>query len=67
MLHLTFEVTVHLMEAAWQVMPDGRRKLEPLPPLDHKNVAYQAFNKDLYQEHAEVAKLTPVEVSTNPC
>ena len=43
-------------------VPDGRRKLEPLPPLDHSSITYQDFTKDLYQEHAEVANLTPAEV-----
>ena len=41
---------------------DGRRKIEPLPPVDHASIAYADFNKDLYQEHAEVAKLAPAEV-----
>ena len=40
----------------------GRGKTEPLPPVDHASIAYAEFNKDLYQEHAEVAKQTPAEV-----
>lgn len=32
-----------------------KRKIEPLPPLDHSTVEYDPFNKDFYEEKPSVS------------
>lgn len=39
-----------------------KKSIDPLPPVDHSNVDYDDFNKDFYEERAEVAAMTPAEV-----
>lgn len=35
-----------------------KREVEPLPHFDHSTVKYEPFDRFLYQEHEEIAKLT---------
>ena len=37
---------------------DKKKKIEPLPNVEHSSVKYEPFNKDFYEEHEEIAKLT---------
>lgn len=39
------------------------KAIEPLPPIDHKNIEYDEFGKDFYEESAETAAMTPADVS----
>lgn len=39
-----------------------KKSIDPLPPVDHSNVDYDDFDKDFYEESAEVAAMTPAEV-----
>lgn len=32
-----------------------KRKIEPIPPLDHTSVDYEAFNKDFYEEKPSIS------------
>lgn len=36
--------------------------IEPLPPVDHSQIEYEKFEKNFYQEHAEIDKLTKEQV-----
>jgi len=36
--------------------------IDPLPPIDHDTINYDKFEKNFYEEHAEIKKLTPAEV-----
>lgn len=36
-----------------------KKEVDPLPPLDHSKIIYEAFERNFYQEHAEIQKLTP--------
>ena len=38
------------------------KAIEPLPPVDHKNMEYDEFGKEFYEESAETAAMTPAEV-----
>ena len=39
-----------------------RKKIEPLPPLDHGAIEYDDFAKDFYEEAPAIAAMTPAEV-----
>lgn len=36
----------------------------PLDPIDHSEIEYEPFNKNFYEEHEDIAKLTPQQVQT---
>ena len=38
-----------------------RKRIDPLPPVDHDSIAYDDFAKDFYEEPPGVAALTPAE------
>lgn len=38
-----------------------RKRIDPLPPVDHESVGYDDFAKDFYEEAHDVAALTPAE------
>ena len=38
-----------------------RKRIDPLPPVDHDSVGYDDFAKDFYEEAPDVAALTPEE------
>ncbi|XP_051181526.1 DEAD-box ATP-dependent RNA helicase 24 [Lolium perenne] len=40
-----------------------KRKIEPIPPLDHSTIEYEAFNKDFYEEKPSVSGMSPEEVA----
>ena len=40
-----------------------RKAIDPLPPVDHANIVYDDFGKNFYEEPAELAAMTPDEVS----
>lgn len=45
---------------------DGDRRnkaIEPLAPVDHSQITYNVVQTEFYKPHADVAKLTPEEVS----
>lgn len=40
-----------------------QRCSDPLPPVDHSEIAYPAFRKDLYHEHPVVQALSEQEAA----
>lgn len=40
-----------------------KRKIEPIPALDHGDVDYDAFNKDFYEEKASISGMSEVDVT----
>ena len=38
-----------------------RKRIDPLPPVDHDSIGYDDFAKDFYEEAPDVAALTPEE------
>ena len=36
--------------------------IDPLPPIDHSEINYAPFEKNFYEEHEEVSKLTDQQV-----
>lgn len=52
-------------EGAAAVVTD-RKKIEPLPPLDHGSIEYDDFAKDFYDEHPAVTAMSHPEVSLLP-
>lgn len=42
--------------------PIDRKKIEPLPPLDHASIEYEEFAKDFYDEHPAMTAMTHAEV-----
>jgi len=44
------------------IMWTWKKVIDPLTGIDHTNVDYKPFDKDLYAEHEEIAGLSPREV-----
>ncbi|XVF72756.1 hypothetical protein PTKIN_Ptkin12aG0145900 [Pterospermum kingtungense] len=40
-----------------------KRKIEPLPALDHSSIEYEPFNKDFYEEKASISGMNEQEVA----
>ncbi|KAK9845852.1 hypothetical protein WJX81_004205 [Elliptochloris bilobata] len=40
-----------------------RKRIDPLPPVDHDSISYEDFAKDFYEEAADVAAMPPAEVA----
>ncbi|PKI48199.1 hypothetical protein CRG98_031464 [Punica granatum] len=40
-----------------------KRKIEPIPALDHSEVEYEPFNKDFYEEKESISGMTEQEVT----
>ncbi|KAJ6791602.1 DEAD-box ATP-dependent RNA helicase 24 [Iris pallida] len=40
-----------------------KRRIEPIPALDHSAVEYEAFNKDFYEEKPSISGMTDQEVA----
>ncbi len=38
---------------------------ETLPVVEHTSITYPPFNKDFYEEHEDIAKLTPHQVRSS--
>ena len=41
-----------------------KRRIEPLPPVDHSLIQYPPFKKRFYKESAEISALTDSEVQS---
>ncbi|KAI8835086.1 P-loop containing nucleoside triphosphate hydrolase protein [Chytridium lagenaria] len=41
----------------------GKKEIDPLPLVDHSSITYNEFEKNLYEEHSEIAKLSEEEVA----
>eukprot|EP00252_Welwitschia_mirabilis_P010211 TRINITY_DN23381_c0_g1_i1.p1 TRINITY_DN23381_c0_g1~~TRINITY_DN23381_c0_g1_i1.p1 ORF type:complete len:856 (+),score=165.40 TRINITY_DN23381_c0_g1_i1:380-2569(+) len=41
-----------------------KKKIEPLPPLDHSQIEYDSFNKDFYEESPSIAAMSVLDVET---
>jgi hypothetical protein len=39
-----------------------KKAIEPLPPLDHSKIHYEPFEKNFYEEHEEIAKMSHDEI-----
>ncbi|GFY76793.1 ATP-dependent RNA helicase DDX42 [Trichonephila inaurata madagascariensis] len=44
------------------IAPVKSKFIDPLPAIDHSEIEYSDFEKNFYEEHEEIAKLTPFEV-----
>jgi hypothetical protein len=42
--------------------PIDRKKIEPLPPLDHASIEYDDFAKNFFDEHPAMTSMTHAEV-----
>ncbi|EPS66709.1 hypothetical protein M569_08067 [Genlisea aurea] len=40
-----------------------KRKIEPIPPLDHSSIDYEAFNKDFYEEKPSISGMNDQDVA----
>ena len=47
-------------------MAADKKRIDPLPPLDHANIEYDSFAKDFYDEVPAIAQMQPSEVSPRP-
>lgn len=41
----------------------GKKKIEPIPALDHSQIKYPDFNKNFYTEHEDINLMTEEEVT----
>lgn len=44
------------------IIPEHKRIIDPLPPIDHSEFKYEPFNKNFYEAHEEITKMTPEQV-----
>ncbi|XP_069110146.1 LOW QUALITY PROTEIN: ATP-dependent RNA helicase DDX42-like [Argopecten irradians] len=44
------------------IIPEKNKMIDPLPPIDHTEIDYKKFEKNFYQEHEEISKLTQSQV-----
>lgn len=42
--------------------PKRSKFIDPLPPIDHSTIEYTPFEKNFYEEHADIALLSVVDV-----
>ncbi|KAL1558358.1 DEAD-box ATP-dependent RNA helicase 24 [Salvia divinorum] len=40
-----------------------KKKIDPIPPLDHSSVDYEAFNKDFYEEKPSISGMSEQDVA----
>lgn len=45
------------------IAPPRKRDIDPLPPIDHSEIDYESFEKNFYNQHEDIAKLTPQQVA----
>ncbi|CAH0564672.1 unnamed protein product [Brassicogethes aeneus] len=45
------------------IAPDKKKFIDPLPPIDHSEIAYKPFRKDFYDEHPDIGSLTGAQVA----
>eukprot|EP01119_Soliformovum_irregulare_P015579 TRINITY_DN4398_c0_g1_i3.p1 TRINITY_DN4398_c0_g1~~TRINITY_DN4398_c0_g1_i3.p1 ORF type:complete len:427 (+),score=98.50 TRINITY_DN4398_c0_g1_i3:91-1371(+) len=43
--------------------PNRKKEVPILPPIDHASIEYPEFNKNFYEEHPDIAKMTEEEVA----
>ena len=41
------------------IAPKKPKYIDPLPPIDHSTITYSDFTKNFYQEHDDIAALSP--------
>ncbi|XP_042216561.1 ATP-dependent RNA helicase DDX42-like isoform X2 [Homarus americanus] len=44
------------------IAPKKPKYIDPLPPIEHITIEYSDFTKNFYQEHEDIAALTPTQV-----
>ncbi|KFM65708.1 ATP-dependent RNA helicase DDX42, partial [Stegodyphus mimosarum] len=44
------------------IAPAKSKYIDPLPQIDHSEIEYHDFEKNFYEEHEEISKLSPEEV-----
>ena len=44
------------------IAPEKNRHIDPLPPIDHSEVKYEAFTKNFYEEHPDIVGLSRIQV-----
>ncbi|XP_063974546.1 ATP-dependent RNA helicase DDX42 [Diachasmimorpha longicaudata] len=44
------------------IAPPKKKDIDPLPPIDHSEIKYEAFEKNFYNVHEEIANLTKAQV-----
>ena len=44
------------------IAPEKNRHIDPLPPIDHSEIKYEAFTKNFYEEHPDIAGLSRIQV-----
>lgn len=44
------------------IAPPKKKEIDPLPPLDHSEIEYEAFDKNFYNVHEEIASLSKQQV-----
>lgn len=45
------------------IIPESRKVIDPLPPIDHSEIIYTPFNKNFYEEHEEISALSELEIN----
>ncbi|XP_029638136.1 ATP-dependent RNA helicase DDX42 isoform X1 [Octopus sinensis] len=40
------------------IIPEKMKSIDPLPPVDHTEITYMDFEKNFYEEHEEIIKLS---------
>jgi len=44
------------------IVPKGPRYIDPLPPINHNEIDYDAFEKSFYDEHPDIGTLSGIQV-----
>lgn len=44
------------------IVPEKKKYIDPLPPIDHSQIEYDKFEKNFYQEHDDIKELTNAQV-----
>lgn len=44
------------------IVPEKKKFIDPLPPIDHSQIEYEKFEKNFYHEHEEIKALTQNQV-----
>ncbi|KAI8516128.1 ATP-dependent RNA helicase ddx42 [Branchiostoma belcheri] len=45
------------------IVPEKSKIIDPLPPIDHSEIDYPNFERNFYEEHGDISKLSPAEVN----
>ncbi|KAJ3359138.1 hypothetical protein GGF32_009585 [Allomyces javanicus] len=56
-------ISRQLAEKGQLKIQDESREIDPLKPIDHGTIDYAEFEKDFYEEHEDVAAMTPAQVT----